>query len=98
MKTPVITRVADDRRNARSPFAALPLALTLIFASAPLARAQQAAPSTQAGEASTPGAQAPEKKQEEADSNEAYKHSSVVKAIGSKLGMNTDQDTSNCQS
>ncbi len=40
---------------------------------------------------STPEAQSPEKNKQEQDQNEAYKHSAVVKMLGSKLGMTTDQ-------
>jgi F-type H+-transporting ATPase subunit b len=43
------------------------------------------------GQKSTPGVQSPEKSKEEQDPNEAYKHSSVVKLLGTKLGMSTDQ-------
>lgn len=56
-------------------------------ASAPTSQANDHA----AGEKSTPAAQAPEKKQEEEDSNEAYKHSAIVTLLGSKLGLTTDQ-------
>ena len=40
---------------------------------------------------STPAAQSPEKNKQEQDQNEAYKHSAVVKTLGSKLGLTTDQ-------
>ena len=43
------------------------------------------------GRESTPEAQSPEKNKQEQDQNEAYKHSAVVKMLGSKLGMTTDQ-------
>ena len=43
------------------------------------------------GRESTPEAQSPEKNRQEQDQNEAYKHSAVVKMLGSKLGMTTDQ-------
>ena len=43
------------------------------------------------GRQSTPEAQSPEKNQQEQDENEAYKHSDVVRMLGSKLGMTTDQ-------
>lgn len=44
-----------------------------------------------AGTASTPEAQSPEKNQQEADENDAYRKSPAVIKIGSKLGMNADQ-------
>ncbi len=47
--------------------------------------------STGSGVRSTPEAQSPEKNQSEADENEAYRHSAVVKFLGGKLGMTTDQ-------
>ena len=43
------------------------------------------------GRESTPEAQSPEKNKQEQDQNEAYKHSAVVKMLGAKLGMTTDQ-------
>ena len=43
------------------------------------------------GRESTPDAQSPEKNKQEQDANEAYKHSDVVKMLGAKLGMTTDQ-------
>ncbi len=53
----------------------------------------QATPSAQPvdGRESTPEAQSPEKNKQEQNTNEAYKHSAVVKLLGSKLGMTTDQ-------
>jgi F-type H+-transporting ATPase subunit b len=44
-----------------------------------------------AGTASTPEAQSPEKNQQEADENDAYRKSPTVIKIGSKLGMNPNQ-------
>ncbi len=44
-----------------------------------------------AGTASTPEAQSPEKNQQEADENDAYRKSPTVIKIGSKLGMNAEQ-------
>jgi F-type H+-transporting ATPase subunit b len=44
-----------------------------------------------AGIASTPEAQSPEKNKQEADENDAYRKSSSVVWLGSKLGMNADQ-------
>lgn len=57
-------------------------------------RAQQSA-QTQTeqsqGSGSTPEAQSPEKNKQEADENEAYRHSPTVRMLGAKLGMNADQ-------
>ena len=44
-----------------------------------------------AGVASTPEAQSPEKNKQEQDENDAYRKSSSVIWLGSKLGMNADQ-------
>lgn len=57
------------------------------------ARAQYGTPTRakQAGQASTPEAQSPEKNKQEEDENEAYLHSPSVKALGGKLGMNPEQ-------
>lgn len=53
--------------------------------------AQEPAPSTASGEGSTPEAHSPEKNRQEVDESDAYRHSAVVKFLGSKLGMNPDQ-------
>jgi F-type H+-transporting ATPase subunit b len=45
----------------------------------------------ESGNESTPAAQSPEKKAQEVDTNEAYRHSSTVTAFGKALGMNTNQ-------
>ena len=74
--------------------AALPaLLLAALWFSLPAATtfAQGPAPSAGSGESSTPEAQSPEKNRQEADETDAYKHSAVVKLLGSKLGMNPDQ-------
>ena len=66
----------------------------ILFSSVPCAHAMVAsAVLTQQvdGRESTPEAQSPEKNKQEQDSNEAYKHSAIVKALGAKLGMTTDQ-------
>ncbi len=42
------------------------------------------------GRESTPAAQSPEKNKQEMDTNEAYRHSAVVQALGAKLGLTTD--------
>ena len=79
-------------------FRARSVGLLLFFfslAASPM-RAQSAPQSTSAtqrapGRESTPEAQSPEKNKQEKDENEAYKHSAVVKLLGSKLGMSTEQ-------
>ena len=43
------------------------------------------------GSGSTPEAQSPEKNKQEADENEAYRHSPTVRKLGAKLGMNAEQ-------
>lgn len=74
-----------------APFA---LVLVLLFGLTPAMRAQagdSSAPSGQAGQNSTPAAQSPEANRQEADENDAYKHSAIVKSLGAKLGMNPEQ-------
>ncbi len=71
------------------------LALVLCTGGSPL-RAQTASQPVSStagstGRESTPEAQSPEKNKQEQDANEAYKHSAVVKLLGAKLGMTTDQ-------
>jgi F-type H+-transporting ATPase subunit b len=44
-----------------------------------------------AGAASAPEAQAPEKKNQEVDENDAYRHSDMVKSLGAKMGMDAEQ-------
>lgn len=70
------------------------LLMALCFEPAILGRAQTSNPAGQAGrsgENSTPEAQSPEKNKQEIDENDAYKHSAIVKSLGAKLGMNTEQ-------
>jgi F-type H+-transporting ATPase subunit b len=71
------------------------LLAALLFAPAFHAVAQQAAPAASSdsdgGRMSTPEAQSPEKNKQEADENEAYRHSPTVRALGAKLGMNAEQ-------
>ena len=55
------------------------------------ARPNSAAAGAEIGRQSTPAAQSPEKREEETDESAAYKHSAVVKAIGAKLGLTTEQ-------
>ncbi len=80
-------------RTRRFQTAAL-VFLTLCFVPAHRTLAQTATTTSgaaQAGQNSTPEAQSPEKNKEEADTNEEYKHSAIVKALGARLGMNTEQ-------
>lgn len=61
---------------------------------APRSTETRATVSQGSGGASTPEAQSPEKNESEVDSNEAYRHSSVVQFLGKKLGMSTEQAAS----
>ena len=67
----------------------------MLFAPVCHVRAQEpaSAPATSSdgGRLSTPEAQSPEKNKQEADENEAYRHSAAVRALGAKLGLNTEQ-------
>ena len=67
----------------------------LLFAPACHVRAQEPASANAAsgdgGRLSTPEAQSPEKNKQEADENEAYRHSAAVRALGAKLGLNAEQ-------
>lgn len=68
----------------------------LLFAPVCHVRAQEpasapAATGADGGRLSTPEAQSAEKNKQEADENEAYRHSAAVRALGAKLGMNTEQ-------
>ncbi len=57
-----------------------------------VARAQEAGKaSVPSGEQTTPAANAPEKKAEPQDENEAYRHSPTVVKLGSLIGMNAEQ-------
>ncbi len=47
--------------------------------------------STESSTRSTPAAQSPRTNEAEEDQNEAYRHSSVVQFLGSKLGMSTEK-------
>ena len=54
--------------------------------------AQQAQPqSVDATHESTPEAQSPEKNQQEADENDAYRHSAAVQKLGHLVGLNSEQ-------
>ncbi len=63
------------------------------FAVTGRAVAQAASSSTHAGasERSTPGNVVPEKREEEKDENEGFRHSASVQKIGRMVGMNPDQ-------
>lgn len=67
----------------------------LLFAPAFHVRAQEPASANSAGggggSLSTPEAQSPEKNKQEADENDAYRHSAAVRALGAKLGLNAEQ-------
>ena len=75
----------------------LPLLLLAFLGFAPngSVRAQSSGTAEQVGETagqkSTPEAQSPEKNRQEADENDAYRHSAVVTAFGKSLGMNPEQ-------
>lgn len=64
----------------------------MMFAPACHVRAQEpASTSVDGGSRSTPEAQSPEKNKQEADENDAYRHSATVRALGAKLGLNAEQ-------
>jgi F-type H+-transporting ATPase subunit b len=66
--------------------------VAMLFAPACHVRAQEpASASVGGGVQSTPEAQSPEKNKQEADENDAYRHSPTVRALGAKLGLNADQ-------
>jgi F-type H+-transporting ATPase subunit b len=71
------------------------LALALVLGvSAPRVSAmmqEPAATTAQAGDRSTPEANAPAKEKQEEDENEGYRHSPMVTSLGAKLGMNPEQ-------
>ena len=68
------------------------LLVSLVAGVAPRSFGQEThAAKASSGTQTTPEAQSPEKNKQEEDENEAYKHSDMVKMLGSKLGMSTDQ-------
>ena len=84
------------KRSSWAGVGLLPLLLLVLlwFSPSVPARAQSESgrvPAGEAGEKSTPEAQSPEKNRQEVDENDAYRHSTVVKLIGEKLGMNPEQ-------
>lgn len=77
----------------RSRFANVVL-LGLLFVSTPLVslHAQTAVNvGTSVGEKSTPISASPEKREQEVDENDAYRHSKAVTKLGSMVGMNSAQ-------
>ncbi len=87
----------NQRHATRSTWFGAHTAALLLFVALCFAPASPALVQTtenvagQAGQSSTPEAQSPEKNREEADANDAYRHSAIVKALGAKLGMDPDQ-------
>ena len=71
------------------------LALTLVLGSLPastaFAQASPAQPGPGVGEHSTPINAVPEKRAQERDDNDQYRHSATVRKLGSMVGMNAGQ-------
>lgn len=68
--------------------------LGLLFAAAPVSFVHAQAAATEgasAGERSTPINAAPEKREQEVDENDAYRHSKAVAKLGSLVGLSADQ-------
>jgi F-type H+-transporting ATPase subunit b len=65
----------------------------VLLGPAPRLHAQEQAPvAAQSGSESTPAAQSAEKKEQpEADENDVYRHSTAVKTLGAKLGLDPEQ-------
>ena len=78
-----------SRASINKFFAGIFLASLLLVPVAPRVLAQEPVKSVAA--ASTSEAPSAEKNKQEEDENEAFRHSASVKAIGAKLGLNTDQ-------
>lgn len=90
MTVPVLRRSRDHL--LRSLIISLFLALVVSFTPAMRAQtSEHSSASGSAGQNSTPEAQSPAANRQEVDENDAYKHSSIVKLMGSKLGMNPEQ-------
>ncbi len=93
-------RQGGPRGGRGRAYPALLLAIVVLFAAllaqgrAQVTGSAPASTSVSSGGASTPEAHSPEKNQSEANEDDAYRHSSVVKFLGSKLGMSTDQAAS----
>ena len=78
-------------RRISLPYTSL-LALALLFAGRfSLAQASPAQPGAGAGERSSPIATVPEKNVQEHNESDEYRHSDMVKRLGSMVGMNTEQ-------
>lgn len=72
------------------------LGLLMVLPMGPVGRmaAQERAGTYASGEKSTPEAQSPEKNKSEADENDLYRKSPMVRKMGAMLGMNADQSAS----
>jgi F-type H+-transporting ATPase subunit b len=80
------------RIPAKKRLLSVMLMAVMSFALAGHVRAQEAtAAGVDAGRHSTPESQSPEKNKQEADENDEYLHSSTVRALGAKLGLNAEQ-------
>lgn len=95
MKYPNIFRsIPSFRANClRLSMASVLLFGVITFAPSPTLLAQDPTPhaaTAEAGQSSTPEASSPEANKEETDENDAYRHSAVVKTLGSKLGMSPE--------
>jgi F-type H+-transporting ATPase subunit b len=75
----------------RRVFASAFLALILLATPAGVTPRLLAQASVTSGQRSTPAAQEPQKAQQEEDEDAAYRHSSAVQWLGSKLGLQVDQ-------
>lgn len=78
-------------RSVLRRFFLVMVALSLLGPAHLSVRGQQPVVPTAGGQASTPRENAPEKKKEEQDENEAYRHSPTVVKLGSMVGMNPEQ-------
>lgn len=70
---------------------AMALMLGALFTPCRWAHASPAQPGLGVGEHSTPISAVPEKRVQERDENDEYRHSAMVQKLGSMAGMNTDQ-------
>ena len=94
-RSKVLNRMRTVRQVSRRLFL-LGLLVTALSACPGRSHAQEApavagSAAQVSGREGTPAAQSPEKNKQEKDENEAYKHSDVVKLLGSKLGLSTEQ-------
>lgn len=67
------------------------LMLSILPGSSSSIRAQSPEPSAASGQSGTPEASSPEANEQEVDESAAYRHSAIVKSLGAKLGMNSEQ-------